>query len=190
MRHIYDLLALTLGASPGWRCGGRAWRRPGGAAARDQGRHRAGDRQGGRVGGSAPARHRLQVRYIQRLFETEGTTLTEYVTSRRLAKAHAMLADGRNNGLSISSVASRSASPTILFQPLLPPPLRRASPSRFARVRRPGGVWRHDDRSQSGVDACVRPDVLVTASPPCDGARPGRREFRFRLAMVGRFAAV
>jgi AraC-like DNA-binding protein len=31
--------------------------------------------------------------------------LTEYVTDRRLARAYAMLTDGRNGGLPISSVA-------------------------------------------------------------------------------------
>jgi AraC-like DNA-binding protein len=35
------------------------------------------------------------VRYVQRLFETEGTTFTEFVRERRLARAHRMLGDPR-----------------------------------------------------------------------------------------------
>ncbi len=37
------------------------------------------------------ARHRLPVRSLQRLFEAEGTTLTDFVVAERLACAHAML---------------------------------------------------------------------------------------------------
>jgi AraC-like DNA-binding protein len=37
------------------------------------------------------ARHRIKPRQIQRLFESEGTTFTEYVLAQRLARAHRLL---------------------------------------------------------------------------------------------------
>jgi AraC-like DNA-binding protein len=51
------------------------------------------------------ARHRLQVRYVQRLFESEGTTFTEFVLRERLARAYRMLANSRLANLKISAVA-------------------------------------------------------------------------------------
>jgi AraC-like DNA-binding protein len=50
-------------------------------------------------------RHRCTPRFIQRLFETEGTTFTEYVLAQRLALAHRMLTDPRRAGDKISAVA-------------------------------------------------------------------------------------
>ena len=50
-------------------------------------------------------RHRLTPRFVQRLFETEGTTFTEYVLVQRLARAHRMLIDPRFDHEKISSVA-------------------------------------------------------------------------------------
>jgi AraC-like DNA-binding protein len=51
------------------------------------------------------ARHRLTPRFIQRLFEMEGTTFTEYVLTQRLAAARARLIDPRHDRDKISSVA-------------------------------------------------------------------------------------
>ena len=51
------------------------------------------------------ARHRLPVRYVQRLFEEEGTTFTEFVLNERLALAHRILTHSRNADLKISAVA-------------------------------------------------------------------------------------
>jgi AraC-like DNA-binding protein len=50
-------------------------------------------------------RHRCTPRFIQRLFETEGTTYTEYVLAQRLARAHRTLLDPRHAGEKISVVA-------------------------------------------------------------------------------------
>jgi AraC-like DNA-binding protein len=50
-------------------------------------------------------RHRCTPRFIQRLFETEGTTFTEYVLAQRLALAHRILTDPRRAGDKISAVA-------------------------------------------------------------------------------------
>ena len=51
------------------------------------------------------ARHRLTPRFIQRLFETEGTTFTEYVLTQRLAAARICLIDPCFDREKISSVA-------------------------------------------------------------------------------------
>jgi len=51
------------------------------------------------------ARHRIRPRWIQRLFEREGMTFTEYVLAQRLARAHRLLADPRYAGQKISTIA-------------------------------------------------------------------------------------
>jgi AraC-like DNA-binding protein len=51
------------------------------------------------------ARHRSTPRCIQRLFEAEGTTFTEYVLAQRLARAHRMLSDPRRAAEKIAAVA-------------------------------------------------------------------------------------
>jgi AraC-like DNA-binding protein len=50
-------------------------------------------------------RHRLPVRYVQRLFEKDGSTFTEFVLERRLAQVHRTLSDPRFVAQSISVVA-------------------------------------------------------------------------------------
>jgi AraC-like DNA-binding protein len=51
------------------------------------------------------AQHRVKRRWIQRLFESEGTTFTEYVLAQRLARAHRLLTDPRRASVKISSIA-------------------------------------------------------------------------------------
>ena len=51
------------------------------------------------------ARHRIKPRWIQRLFEREDMTFTEYVLAQRLARAHRLLADPRYAGQKISTIA-------------------------------------------------------------------------------------
>jgi transcriptional regulator GlxA family with amidase domain len=41
------------------------------------------------------ARHRIKPRWVQRVFESEGTTFTEYVLGQRLVRAHRLLTDVR-----------------------------------------------------------------------------------------------
>jgi AraC-like DNA-binding protein len=55
--------------------------------------------------GEIAARHGLTPRYVQMLFESEGTTFTEFVLDQRLACAHRMLTDVRFAERSITSVA-------------------------------------------------------------------------------------
>jgi AraC-like DNA-binding protein len=50
-------------------------------------------------------RHRLTPRCVQRLFEMEGTTFTEYVLEQRLARAYRMLTDTQRTCEKISVVA-------------------------------------------------------------------------------------
>jgi AraC-like DNA-binding protein len=51
------------------------------------------------------ARQRVSPRYVQMLFEQEGTTFSQYVISQRLARAYQMLTDPRFADRSITSVA-------------------------------------------------------------------------------------
>ena len=50
-------------------------------------------------------RHGCTPRFVQRLFETEGTTFTEYVLGQRLARAHERLSDPRRTAEKIATVA-------------------------------------------------------------------------------------
>ena len=58
--------------------------------------------------GAIAMRHNLTPRTVQRLFETEGTTFTEFLLDRRLAHAHRMLRGTRNSDMAVSSVAYSS----------------------------------------------------------------------------------
>jgi AraC-like DNA-binding protein len=55
--------------------------------------------------GMIALRHRVTPRYIQTLFDCEGTTFTEYVLGTRLARAHRMLLSPRCADLKISTIA-------------------------------------------------------------------------------------
>jgi AraC-like DNA-binding protein len=105
VNHISDLLALMLGAVGD---GAAAAEGRGVSAARlraikdDVTRH-----LGSRtltIDGLA-SRHRVTPRYIQRLFENEGTSFTEFVLGQRLARAHRLLSDPRQVERTISSIA-------------------------------------------------------------------------------------
>ena len=51
------------------------------------------------------ARHRVKPRWVQRLFEGEGTTFSDYVLAQRLLRAHRLLTDPRCAGQKISTIA-------------------------------------------------------------------------------------
>jgi AraC-like DNA-binding protein len=103
--HVHDLIAISLGAS-----------RDGAEAACDRGLRAARlhavkrdiggclDRADLSVGALA-ARHGCTPRFMQRLFEAEGTTFTEYVLAQRLARAHDLLADPDHRAGKITAVA-------------------------------------------------------------------------------------
>ena len=50
-------------------------------------------------------RQKVTPRYVHKLFEGEGTTLSRYVLGQRLAQVHRMLADPRHAGRTISDIA-------------------------------------------------------------------------------------
>jgi AraC-like DNA-binding protein len=50
-------------------------------------------------------RHRMSGRYIQRLFESEGTTLSRFVLGQRLVQVHRSLTDPRHADRAISTIA-------------------------------------------------------------------------------------
>ena len=103
--HIHDLMALAIGAT-----------RDAAEIAKGRGVRAAQlrlikedianqlDRAELSVATIAP-RHRIKPRYVQRLFEGEGTTFTDYVLAQRLARAHRLLTDPRHADQKISTVA-------------------------------------------------------------------------------------
>jgi AraC-like DNA-binding protein len=103
--HLYDLIAVTIGAT---RDAAEAAQGGGVRAARlhaiKQDIARRLDQSDLSVSALA-ARHRCTARFVQRLFEVEGITFTEYVLAERLALARRMLADPRRDGEKISSIA-------------------------------------------------------------------------------------
>lgn len=52
------------------------------------------------------ARHRLQPRYIQRLFEEDGTTFSEFVLTQRLSRAYRMLTDVHRHDWTVAAIAT------------------------------------------------------------------------------------
>lgn len=102
--HIHDLMAVAAGAT---RDAAETARDRGLRAARlhaikaDIARNLEGD-----LSVTAIAyRNGCTPRCVQRLFEAEGTTLTDYVLAQRLARAHRMLTDPRRAGEKISAIA-------------------------------------------------------------------------------------
>jgi AraC-like DNA-binding protein len=105
VRHVQDLMALTAGATRDAvehaKCGGlRAARlhaiKKDIASSLDQPNLSVT---------TLAARHGLTPRCVQRLFETDGTTFTEYVLSERLRRAYRMLVDPRRQSDKITSIA-------------------------------------------------------------------------------------
>jgi AraC-like DNA-binding protein len=105
VRHVYDLMALMIGAT-----------RDAAAVAQGRGLRAARlsaikqdiagniDRADLSVNTLA-ARHGLTPRGIQRLFEAEGTTFTGYLVAQRLARAHRLLGDVSRSADKISVIA-------------------------------------------------------------------------------------
>jgi AraC-like DNA-binding protein len=103
--HVYDLVALALGAT---RDAAETARRRGVSAARLQAikssiRERLVD--GGLLESAIAARHRITPRYLQMLFEGEGTTFTAFVLDQRLARVRSMLASSRFANRKIVEIA-------------------------------------------------------------------------------------
>jgi AraC-like DNA-binding protein len=103
--HVYDLMAVLIGAT---RDAAEVAHGRGLRAAR---LHAIKQEIAGSLDdpalsvGALALRHGCTPRFIQRLFEAEGTTLTDYVLAQRLARAHRLLSDPRLAGEKISTVA-------------------------------------------------------------------------------------
>lgn len=103
--HIHDLIALTIGAT---RDAAEIARCRGASAARLRAIKR--DIAGclddpGLSAAAIAARHGMNPRYVQRLFESEGATFTGYVLAQRLACARRLLSDPVRAGVKISTIA-------------------------------------------------------------------------------------
>jgi AraC-like DNA-binding protein len=103
--HIRDLIALTLGATrdAAELANGRGLRAARLRAIKTDIADHIGS--GNLSIGELATRHRVTPRYIQMLFETEGTTFTDFVLNARLLRAHRMLTDPRLANRPITSVA-------------------------------------------------------------------------------------
>ena len=103
--HLYDLMSVAIGAT---RDATELARGRGVRAARlyaiKQDIARSLDQPELSVGDLA-ARHCCTPRFVQRLFEAEATTFTEYVLAQRLARAYRILVDPRRNSEKITNIA-------------------------------------------------------------------------------------
>jgi AraC-like DNA-binding protein len=103
--HIQDLVALTIGAASDAAeiAKGRGLRAARLAAIKAE---IARDLANGDLSAASLARGQdVSPRYIHKLFESEGTTLSRFVLGQRLVRVHRMLTDARHTGLTISAIA-------------------------------------------------------------------------------------
>jgi AraC-like DNA-binding protein len=102
--HVCDLLALALG--PTREAQHLAWQRGVGAAQLGAIKKDIAENADRKCSVKMiAARHRLSPRHVQRLFEREGTSFTEYVREQRLLGAYRMLASPRFAALRVSDIA-------------------------------------------------------------------------------------
>jgi AraC-like DNA-binding protein len=103
--HVFDLAALAMGAT---RDAAQIARGRGVSVARLRAIKADIVAHGGHVDLSAQdvaARHGLSARYVRKLFESEGTSLIDFMMNQRLVRAHRMLSDPRHAGRSITAIA-------------------------------------------------------------------------------------
>jgi AraC-like DNA-binding protein len=146
--HVYDLTAVVYGATPDAAKVARSW---GVRAARlhaiKQDIAKNLDQADLSITTLA-VRQCCTPRFVQRLFEAEGTTFTEYVLSQRLARAYRRLIDVRCDGEKISTVAYDCGFGDVSY---------------FNRVfRRQYGAAPSDVRAQARQDA---PDPAAQRTP-------------------------
>jgi AraC-like DNA-binding protein len=103
--HVHDLVALAVGATrdAAFVAQGRGVRAARLHAVKSDitGNLSRGDLTIGAVA----LRHDISPRYVQMLFESEGTTFSDFVRRQRLGRARAMLNDSRRADLTISQIA-------------------------------------------------------------------------------------
>jgi AraC-like DNA-binding protein len=103
--HFYDLMAVAVGAT---RDAAELAQGNGLRAARLHAMKQDIARnldQGDLSVAAIALRHGCTPRYVQRLFEQEGTSFTDYVLTQRLARAHSLLTDARRADDKISTIA-------------------------------------------------------------------------------------
>jgi AraC-like DNA-binding protein len=103
--HIYDLAAVTLGTTTD---GAELARMRGVRAARLQAIKAditAHLDDGNLSVAAVAARHRVTLRYLQKLFEADGGSFSEFVVCQRLANAYRMLANPLHSHRAISNIA-------------------------------------------------------------------------------------
>ncbi|WP_245475877.1 AraC family transcriptional regulator [Mesorhizobium sp. M7A.F.Ca.US.006.01.1.1] len=101
--HIFDLVALAMGAT---RDAAEIARGRGVRVARLRAIKAEITAHGGDLSAEDIARrHRLSARYIRKLFESEGTSLSDFMLCQRLLRAHRMLSNPRHAGRSITAIA-------------------------------------------------------------------------------------
>jgi AraC-like DNA-binding protein len=100
--HVYDLIALAIGATGEGR---ELAQRRGVRAARLEAIKADLARDATLDIGQLAARHGISPRYIQMLFEDAGTTFSEFVLERRLSTAREMLNSPRYRSWSIAAIA-------------------------------------------------------------------------------------
>jgi AraC-like DNA-binding protein len=103
--HIYDLIAMTLGATRDAAeiADGRGVRAARLKAIKDDIARHLGDEA--LSVGAVAARHQVTPRYVQRLFEETGATFTEHVIGQRLSRAHRLVTDPRLTGRTLTAIA-------------------------------------------------------------------------------------
>lgn len=103
--HVYDLATLVLGCT---RDATEIARRRGVRAARLRAIKediREAVHSHELSASSVAKRHGISPRYMQMLFEMEGTTFSEFVLAERLSRAHRVLVDPRHARLKVSEIA-------------------------------------------------------------------------------------
>jgi AraC-like DNA-binding protein len=107
-RHVHDLVALLLGATgdAAYQAKGRGVRATRLRAIKEDVARNL--EHGDLSVGAVAARHRVTARYVQKLFDHEGTTFSEYVLGQRLAFAHRLLSDPRRAAEKVACVAFAS----------------------------------------------------------------------------------
>jgi AraC-like DNA-binding protein len=106
--HVYDLMAMAIGAT---RDGAAIAQERGVRAARLAAVKADVIANAGNPAlslAAVAARQGISPRSVQLLFESEGSTFSQFVIEQRLARAHRMLTDPRHGGSTISAIALAS----------------------------------------------------------------------------------
>jgi AraC-like DNA-binding protein len=105
VRHIHDLLALTIGPTSDFADTART-RGLRAARLKLAKSYIVSHSQSRELSvGSVAASLNVTPRYVQRLFEADGTTFSEFLTTQRLARAHRMLCEPASTTAAISTIA-------------------------------------------------------------------------------------